>query len=47
MQESGLTEIIPFIGIIAIWGQHPVFSLLSFLSPGLIIEFGYSLLATR
>ena len=25
MQESGLTEIIPFICISAIWGQHPAF----------------------
>ena len=27
MQESGLTEIIPFICISAIWGQYPAFSL--------------------
>ena len=27
MQESGLTEIIPFIGISAIWGQYPEFFL--------------------
>ena len=26
VQESGLTEIIPFIGTSAIWGQDPVFS---------------------
>ena len=26
MQESGLTEIIPFIRTSAIWGQYPVFS---------------------
>ena len=26
MQESGLTEIISFIGISAIWGQYPAFS---------------------
>ena len=26
MQESGLTEIIPFTGTSAIWGQFPVFS---------------------
>ena len=25
MQEPGLTEIIPFIFISAIWGQYPVF----------------------
>ena len=25
MQEFGLTEIIPFTCISAIWGQHPVF----------------------
>ena len=26
MPESGLSEIIPLIGISAIWGQYPVFS---------------------
>ena len=26
MQESGLTEIIPLTGTLAIWGQYPVFS---------------------
>ena len=26
MQESGLTEIISFLGTSAIWGQVPVFS---------------------
>ena len=26
MQESGLTEVIPFTGTSAIWGQFPVFS---------------------
>ena len=26
MQESGFTEIIPFMCISAIWGQHPMFS---------------------
>ena len=35
MQESGLTEIIPFICISAIWGQHPVFfDIWSFLTIG-------------
>ena len=35
MQESGLTEIIPFICISAIWGQHPVFfDIWSFLTVG-------------
>ena len=35
MQESGLTEIIPFICISAIWGQYPVlFDILSFLTIG-------------
>ena len=27
MQEPGLTETIPLIGISALWGQHPVSSL--------------------
>ena len=31
MQESGLTEIIPLICTSAIWGQYPVFHILSFL----------------
>ena len=26
MEESGLTEIIPLICTLAIWGQHPVLS---------------------
>ena len=26
MQESGLTEIIPLICTLAVWGQNPVFS---------------------
>ena len=42
MQESGLTEIIPFICISAIWGQHPVFfDIWSFLTVGS----GWSLMA--
>ena len=32
-QESGLTEISPFICISAIWGQCPVFSHPEFLKP--------------
>ena len=32
MQESGLTEIIPFISISAIWGQGPAFFAPQFLS---------------
>ena len=46
MQESGLTEIIPFICISAIWGQYPVlFDIWSFLTIG--SDWGLMLLHLR
>ena len=44
--ESGLTEIIPFLCISAVWGQHPaVFHILTF--SVLIAGSGGSLMAAR
>ena len=46
MQESGFTEIIPFICISAIWGQYPV--IFHFLNTsGLLIGSGCGLTADR
>ena len=45
IQESELTEIIPFIYTSAIWGQYHVFHILS--SSELPIESGYYLIRVR
>ena len=47
MQESGLTEIIPFICISAIWGQYPVFFHILPKSSVLTRGSSCSLMATR